>query len=441
MRDPVRAAQPAGIRLSGATAIVIASMVGAGVFTTSGFLLADLGSPGWVLAAWAAGGLVATCGALCYGALARALPGSGGEYHYLARLVHPAAGAVAGWISLLAGFAAPAAAAALGLQAYLAPWLGASAAAAGSAAVLLLAALHAFRVRPGVGAQTGAVIVKLLLLAAFLVMGVRACGGAAIDPMAATAGGASGTAGPAPSLAAFGAALVWVSFSYSGWNAATYLAGEVHDPARTLPRALLLGCGIVTLLYLAFNAIILAAAPPSALAGREDVAAVAAEHLGGGWLLILLRAAAILALCTSISALMQGGPRVVARMAEDGHMPRALAARRADAAPTRAVALQCALALLLLWWTGLRELLGAIGFTLSLCAAATVLALVRLRRARGAAAVPVPGWPFAPAILISASLGAAGFLAWREPRIAAWGAVAIAASLLLYAFARRRPAA
>ena len=105
--------------LASATALVVASMIGAGVFTSSGFALADLGSPGRVLLAWAVGGVAAACGALCYGALARAIPESGGEYTYLARLVHPLAGFLAGWVSLLAGFTAPIAAAALGLQLYL----------------------------------------------------------------------------------------------------------------------------------------------------------------------------------------------------------------------------------------------------------------------------------------------------------------------------------
>jgi APA family basic amino acid/polyamine antiporter len=408
-------------------------MVGAGVFTTSGFLLADLGSPAWVMAAWAVGGVIAACGALCYGALARALPGSGGEYHYLARAVHPAAGLLAGWISLLAGFAAPAAAAALGLQAYLTPWLGGIGAWSGSLAILAAGLLHGFRVAPGVWAQNLAVGAKLAMLMAFLALAARAIGAggeaAAALPVASSL--------PEPGWPAFAASLVWVSFSYSGWNAATYVGAEIRDPARNLPRALLLGCGIVTLLYLLVNGTILAAAPPDLLAGREDVAAAAATALGGGWTLHLLRAAATLALFTSVSALLQGGPRVAARMAEDGFLPRVFAYRGVDAAPRAAVLLQCSLALALVWWTGLRELLGAIGFTLGLCAAATVAALMRLRILSGAAAVPVPGWPFTPLLVIAATLGSSVFLALREPRIALWGAAAIVSGLPLLLLRRR----
>lgn len=415
----------AGLGLGSATALVVASMVGAGVFTTSGFLLADLGSPAWVMAAWVAGAGVAACGALCYGALARALPGSGGEYHYLARALHPAAGALAGWISLLAGFAAPAAAAALGLQAYLAPLLGGGARAEwiGSAAIAAACALHGLRVAPGAWVQNLAVAAKLAVLAGFVLLGALALPGTDASPPAAAA------PLPEPALGAFLAGLVWVSFAYSGWNAATYLGAEVRDPARNLPRALLLGLAAVAALYLALHAVVLAAAPAEALAGRADVVAAAAERLGARaphW----VRAAAGLALLTSLSALIQSGPRVAAHMAEDGVLPRAFASRT-GAAPLAATLLQGALALLLVWISDLRELLAAIGFLLGLCAAAAVAGLARLRRQRGAAAVPVPGWPWTPAAFLAATLGASGFLVAREPVHAAWGVAVTALGLPL----------
>lgn len=250
-------------------------MVGAGVFTTSGFLLADLGSPSWVLAAWVVGALIALCGALCYGALARALPGSGGEYHYLSQAAHPVAGFLAGWVSLLAGFAAPAAAAALGLQAYLGPALGEGVRAEwiGTVAICAAGALHGLRVAPGIWVQNCAVLAKLGALLTFIILGavVLIAHGAAPSTTAAT------VSLPEPVFAVFAASLVWVSFSYSGWNAAVYLGAEVRDPARNLPRALLLGLGVVAALYLALHVVVLASAPAGLLAGRADVVAAAAE--------------------------------------------------------------------------------------------------------------------------------------------------------------------
>ena len=300
--------------LASATALVVASMIGAGVFTTSGFALADLGSPGRVLLAWLVGGLTAACGALSYGALARAIPESGGEYTYLSRTLHPLAGFLAGWVSLLAGFTGPLAAAALGLQAYLGStfelagdprWIGTS-------AILLAGALHGLRLRPGVVAQNGVVAIKLVLILVFVALGATKLSASAVP---------AATDRPFD-LGAFAVSLVWISFAYSGWNGATYVAGEVRDPERNLPLALLLGTAFVTAAYLALNAVFVFAAPLETLAGKAEVGAIAAEALGGVELRRFLTLIVALALFTSVSSLVMAGPRVYARMAADGVFPR-----------------------------------------------------------------------------------------------------------------------
>jgi len=156
-----------------ATALVAANMIGAGVFTTSGFALADLRSRELVLLAWVVGGLVALCGALSYARLAERTPGNGGEYLYLSRLVHPAVGFLAGWVSLLAGFTAPIAASALGLQAYLADSFGASQRPEwiGTAAILVAGLMHGLRLRAGLTLQNAAVALKLVVISGFVVLG------------------------------------------------------------------------------------------------------------------------------------------------------------------------------------------------------------------------------------------------------------------------------
>ena len=396
--------------LGSAAAVVVASMVGAGVFTTSGFALADLGSRRLVLLAWVVGGVLALCGALCYGALGRRFPQSGGEYHLLRETVHPLAGFLAGWVSLLAGFTAPTAAAALGLQAYLAPLLGDAFDPRwiGTAAVALACALHGLRVGTGVAAQNAAVALKLLLLVGFVGFGAARLLAADPEPAALAA------AAPPPfELGAFAVSLVWISFAYSGWNAAVYLAGELRRPARDLHRSLLIGAVAVTLLYLGLNAVFLYAVPVEQLAGRVEVGAIAAEALGGPWLRNAVSVMVALALFTSVSALVQLGPRVYARMAEDGMFPRVF--RFDGRAPAAAVALQGSLAVLVIWVSGLAGLLAYLGFTLGLSAAATVLGLVRQRRREGAAALPVPGWPWTPAVFVLFTLGASAFMAARQP--------------------------
>ena len=218
-----------------ATMLVIASMLGTGVFTTSGFLLADLKSPWLVLAAWVVGGLVAMLGALSYGALARHIPESGGEYLFLSRTLHPAAGYVAGWISLLVGFSAPLAAAANAFGVYTKDWIpGISPPVLGTLLLIVMSAVHAWNVRHGAAVQNLAVLLKVLLIAAFVCFGVARIPGAPADVSATF------------SLPAFAMSLVWVSFSYAGWNAVIYLGGEVTNPERNLPRSLLTGTLLVT---------------------------------------------------------------------------------------------------------------------------------------------------------------------------------------------------
>ncbi len=405
-----------------AGALVIANMVGSGAFTISGFALAALGEPGPVLLAWAVGGAIATAGALCYGALGRRLPLSGGEYALLSRAVSPLAGFLAGWVSLVAGFSAPIALAALGLQAYAdaafgrpagPPWLGALAIAA-------CALAHAFRTRVGVGLQNAAVALKLAGIAAFVVFGASGVGErlprafawpTSVDP------------------GAFALTVVWVSFAYSGWNAAIYVASELREPAR-LSRSLVAATALVTLAYLALNAVFLSAAPVASLAGKAEIGAIAAEALGGPVLRQALSALIAFALLTSISSMLMAGPRVYAQMAEDGMLPQFLRTRRG--APRAAIGLQALLALALTWSSGFAELLGYAGFLLSLSSAATVLALVRLRMREGATRVPLPGWPWLPIAFVAATSGSALALVWREPFLLGLGAATLASGLAVY---------
>ena len=412
-----------GLGTGSAMALTIANMVGVGAFTTSGFALATLGGPGPVLAAWLVGGAIALCGALSYAALGRALPESGGEYLYLSRLVHPVAGFLAGWVSLLVGFTAPIAAAALTLDAYTAAALGADSPPwVGSAAIVVAAALHA-RWRPaGVAVQNGAVLVQLALLGGLLLAGL---------PTLWASGGAVLGGWRDATPAGFGQTLMWIGFSYSGWNAAVYVAGELRDPGHTLPRAMLAATLLVTAIYTVLNAVLLAAAP--AAAGRADIGAVAAAAIGGEPLRRVVAVLVAVALCASISSLLMAGPRVVARMAADGLLPAWLAPR--GTAPTAAVLLQAALALIVARSSTLATLLGGIGFVLGLSAAASVASFC-WRGWRDLAA-----WQRGAALVfVLATLAASAGMVARAPLSAAIGIAVVAAGLPAYALLRRRAA-
>jgi amino acid transporter len=412
--------------LVSATALVVASMVGSGVFTTSGYLLADLHSPVRVLAAWLVGGVIAMLGALCYGALARRFPESGGEYIFLARTLHPAAGCLAGWVSLLVGFSAPAAAVSLAFGEYLKDWLPLfPPRLTGSCLLLVFAAVHAIHVQRGAWVQNIAVLVNLLLIAGFVGL---SC--VLLKPAASTL--------PADgfSIAAFAVSLVWISFSYSGWNAAIYIAGEIRDPERNLPRAMASGVALVTILYLALNAVFVFAAPVEKLAGKLEVARIAADALGGAALANFVTALIALALATSVSSMLMAGPRVFARMADDGYLPFWLRFPQ-QGPPRAAILLQTVLALAMLWLVSFTGLLTYVGFTLGLCTMGAVAGLIRLRLREGPA-LRVPGWPWVPVIFLLAVAAITIFTIARQPVASAIGLATILTGLAAWLFAYGR---
>lgn len=386
--------------LATATGVVVAGMVGTGIFTTTGFLVRDLGSPVAVLAAWLAGGVLALCGALSYGELAAALPRNGGEYQLLSRIYHPAAGFAAGLVSLVVGFSAPVAASALAFGHYLSAVVpGVPPAAAAVALVIAAAAPHALNVRLGGRLQVAATAVEIALVLAFVAAAaVRGEPGRLLEGRAAAL--------PTALSPAFAVALVYVSFAYSGWNGAVYLAGEVTDPSRTLPRALLAGTGLVVLVYLALNAVFLSAAPPGELAGVVEVGHVAAVRLLGPSAGRALSALVALILASSVSAMLMAGPRVYERMGQDYPSLAVLARRTRRGGPAVAVTLQAALALVLVATSSFGALLRYIGFTLSLVAALAVAGVFVLRRREPGLPRPVRTWGYPTTPLLFVALSA-----------------------------------
>ncbi|HVX95038.1 MAG TPA: amino acid permease [Polyangia bacterium] len=386
------------LTLSHALALVVASMIGTGVFTTAGFMLGALGSPRAVLAIWVIAGALALSGAAVYAELGAMMPRAGGEYVYLSRAFHPALGFLSGWIALLVGFAAPTAAGALAFGRYLqalAP--GVSVRGAAFALVALTTALHARDVRRAGAVQ--AAVTGLVVVVIVVFVGAALASGRADWTRVAAGTGSSGSGG------ALAVSLVYAAYSYFGWNGAAYVAGEIRDPHRTLPRALVGGAALVTALYVALNAVFLAAAPAPALANQVEVAHVAARALFGDRGGTLLTALVALALAGSVSALSMSGPRVVQAMADDGVFFRALGRTNARGAPSNAVLLQGVLAALGIATATFEPLLVYAGFTLSLSAAATVAGAFVLRRREPEAHRPhrALAWPWSGVAFLALS--------------------------------------
>ena len=241
--------------------------------------------------------------------------------------------------------------------------------------------------------------------------------------------------GPAFDLPTFAVTLVWISFAYSGWNAAVYIAGELDEPARSLPRALTGATLGIGLLYVSLNAVFLWSAPAAELAGKAEVGAIAAKAIGGRWAQMAISAIVSLGLLTSISAMVMVGPRVYAQMADDGLFPSRLGTR--GGTPRAAIALQVGLALLAFFAGELRELLLYGGFLLGLSAAATVSCVFLPSFRSGGVGPRVPGMPWVPAIFVIATLGSAGFSLFREPTQAATALGTLAIGAIVYSMRAR----
>ncbi|MEZ6056076.1 MAG: amino acid permease [Planctomycetaceae bacterium] len=413
------------------SAVVVANMIGAGVFTTSGYSLEALQTPTRVLFAWIVGGVIALLGAISYGQLSRAIPESGGEYVYLSRGVHPFFGLIAGWVSLLAGFTGAIALAALTFEKYALPdsirpeWLP-----NGIIAVVLIwfgAFLHGSRFRFGAIVQNGVVLLKLLLLLGFFGMAL----------VAWSRGQWHG--GPLPHavplswklLPKFATSLIYISLCYAGFNAAVYLSEEAVSGERTIPRALFFGTLMTVGVYLAMNSVFLWVPQPEQIAGEGEVAAIAAAAIGGDWLEGCVRGTVALALLTSVTSMMLAAPHVYAKMAADGLLPQSL--RLTGEVPGRAVLFQAVIASFLAFQTTIIDLLFTLGLTLSLCSAASVACLFAptLRRQVDS---PLP--LAAAGLYILTTLAIAGVTAWNNPQCLYSTAAALVVGILLYALTR-----
>lgn len=367
------------------TMLVIAGMIGAGVFTTSGFTLATVGTPARVMVCWAIGGILALCGAVAYGRLAKLLPESGGEYLYLHRHVHPAAGFLAGWVSLTAGFSGAIATAAVAFERYAIPeslWPdGVPPDTAALGLIVACGLLHANSVRRGTAVHNTVVVLKVLALTIFLLAALLAGPQHSWHwrPSPEQTQSASQQSWPALAVS-----VVWISLSYAGFNAAVYVSSESRQAQRLVPRALVLGTALVTLLYLALNLVFVTAQPFPVVAGEPDVAAIAARAIGGSRLELLIRVAVCLGLVSSVSGMIVTGPRVYARMADDGVFPRWFQAEQGGI--RRAVVLQMLISALLivlqrllvsaeLLQDSLLGLLDYLGTTLSITSACCVATL------------------------------------------------------------------
>jgi APA family basic amino acid/polyamine antiporter len=425
-----------------ATAIAVADMIGIGVFTSLGFQARGIPSAFSLIMLWVVGGITALCGALSYAELAAALPRSGGEYNFLFRIYHPAVGFLAGWISATVGFAAPIAVAAMAFGTYFVgafPDLLAGLPAAtrelalGLALAWTVSLVHLSGLRQSSLFQNVSTAIKVVLIAGFI-----------------GAGFAFGTPQPisfAPSAqdlgyilsAPFAISLVFVMYSYSGWNAATYIIGEVRDPERTLPRSLLTATLVVLTLYVALNAVFLYTTPIAKMAGQLNVAQIAGAHIFGEAGGRLAAALICIGLVSAVSAMVWIGPRVTMVIGEDLPGLRFFARTTRAGVPTPAILFQLAVITVLLFTQSFEAVIDYIQFSLTVCTFLAVLGVIVLRWTQPELKRPYRVWayPLTPVVFLLVTGFMMYYLITHRPLQSLAGVLTMLAGLVVFAVSRR----
>lgn len=421
-----------------ATAIVIASMVGTGVFTSLGFQVVEIQSGFALIGLWVLGGVLALCGAVSYAELSAAMPRSGGEYHLLGRAFHPCIGFLSGWASATVGFAAPTALAAIAFGKYLAQAVpGLSPMASGVAVIVLTTLVCLMRPKVGGGFLDAFTILKIVLI--IVLVGTAFL----LAPRQPISFVPRSTDLPVMLGGPFAVSLVYVMYSYAGWNASAYIVNEIRDPARTVPVSLAAGTIVVTLLYVAINAAFLWCTPLDELRGEVEVGVIAARHIfgpsGGRWVAGMIT----VGLVSTVVALIWSGPRVTQMMGQDYRTLSIFARETSSGVPYVAILWQALLALAMLVTASYEAIMIYIEFVLILSSLLTVAAVVWLRIRRPDLERPYRAWgyPVTPVVYCAFSVFILVHVLRERPGESALGLATLLVGAVLYVLSRRSASA
>lgn len=423
------------IGLRTATALVVGEVIAVGIFLTPASMAKSLASPFWLLVIWLLMGAMAACGALCYGELAARFPEAGGGYVYLREAYGRSVAFLYGWMALLVMDPGLTAALSVGLASYIAFVFKLSSAGIKTVAIgaiVLLAVVNIIGVRLGAGLMRWLTILKLgfLLFIFAWGFGFRLGSWSNLTPFVAR------PAGSVPLMGAFAGGMVAAFFSFGGWWDVTKLSGEVREPARTLPRALIFGVVIVTLVYILTSAVFLYLVPLSAVSSGETFAAQAGSVLFGAVGGLVFSVIVVVAVLGSLAAIIMSAPRVYFAMARDGlFFASAAALHPRFQTPARAIGLQALLSIILVLAGSFNEIISYFIFVVVIFVALTVAALFLLRRKqREKSEYLTPGYPFTPAVFLLLVGLLLVLLGSSSPRESALGAGVVALGVPVYYF-------
>ena len=422
------------------TAVVIANMIGTGVFTSLGFQLLDIQSGFAILLLWALGGLIAVCGSMTYAELGSALPRSGGEYNFLTEIYHPSAGFISGWISATIGFSAPTALAAITFSTYLMTifpeinndWLRKIIA---CSLIVILAFIHSSNRKSSGGLQMIFTVMKVGVIILF-------CFGAILFAKNIQPVSFSPNSNDISTIfsGSFAVSLIYVSYAYTGWNAATYLSSEIERPQKYLPLILISGTTTVTVLYILLNFVFLSVAPIEDMQGKIEIGFIAAQSAFGGSVANFTGLVLSLLLISTVSAMTIAGPRVLQVIGEDFKVLNILSRKRKDGIPSTAIYIQSLIAIIFIMSSSFESILVFAGFTLALNSFVTVIAVFVLRSKQPNLPRPYKtfGYPFTPLIYLALTGWTLYFVIINRPIEVLFSLGIILSGLIFYYISNRK---
>ena len=409
-----------------ATAIVIANMIGAGIFTSLGFQLVDTVNSWSIIMLWVLGAVMAFCGALSYAELGTYWSRSGGEYLFLSRAFHPLLGYLSGWISLTVGFSAPVALAAMALGEYIGPYIEISGLMLALITIILISFFHSISLKRSSIVQNSTTVLKLALILLLLYFGFTRS-----TQQSSFLWDNSWQSEIL--LPAFAVSFVYVTFSYSGWNAAAYIVDEIRDVRKSLPKALLLGTAIVSVLYVALNVVFLKHNVLADIQGELEIGQITAISLFGEQGGELISFGIALLLISSISAMIWAGPRVTQVMGEDHRLWRWFAVKTANQVPLRAIWLQAIITIIMVVTGTFEQVMIYSGFILQLFAALAVAGVFIVRKQnKDHKGFRSPLFPLPQLIFLVLSIWVLIYLLIAQPVETGLGLINIFIGFLLY---------
>ncbi len=402
-------------------------MIGTGVFTSLGFQLVDIKNTWSILLLWILGAIMAICGAFTYAELGTKLRRSGGEYHFLTQTYSPLLGYLSGWASLTVGFAAPIALAAMAAGSYTEKYLGVNNKIIAITLILLVSLMHMFDLRRSSIFQNITTSFKVVVILFFIIIGF-------IEPSTTTALDWSSGWKQEILLPSFAVSLIYVTYSYSGWNAAAYIVDDIKDVKRNLPIALIGGSLLVGLLYVLLQVVFLKQAPIAHLAGKIEIGQIAAQQIFGdigGQIISVLIA---IMLVSSISAMTWVGPRVTKVMADDYGLWHFLKKTNKNGIPVSAICLQAIIAIGMVFTGTFDQILTYSGFILQLFVALTVLGLFFIRKKTHFIGFKSPLFPIPQIIFLAISIWILGYLLIEQPKESIIGISILVLGMFTYYF-------